>query len=76
MKTILITGGTSGIGKGIAMNYLIRGYRVIVIGSSSANGDAFYKEATRLGAEERAVFLQANLSLIEENKRIIKEIKS
>ena len=57
-------------------NYLIRGHRVIVIGSSSANGDVFYKEATRLGAEERAIFLQANLSLIEENKRIIKEIKS
>ncbi len=35
MKTILITGGTDGMGKGVAMHFLKKGDRVIVVGSSS-----------------------------------------
>lgn len=76
MKTILITGGASGLGKGIAMHYLKKGERVIVIGSSSKNGETFCKEAEQLGAQERAVFMKANLSLVSENQRIIEEVKS
>lgn len=34
MKTILITGVTNGIGNGLAMNYLKKGHRVIIIGNS------------------------------------------
>jgi len=76
MKTILVTGGTNGIGKGIAMHFLKRGERVIVVGSSSKNGNTFYNEAKQLGAEERAVYIQADLSLVKENRRIIEEIES
>ncbi|TCZ79398.1 SDR family NAD(P)-dependent oxidoreductase [Paenibacillus albiflavus] len=76
MKTILVTGGTDGIGKGIATHYLKKGDRVIVIGSSAAKGNLFLSEAKQLGAEERAIFLQADLSSVKENKRIIEEVKS
>lgn len=76
MKTILITGGTSGIGKGIAMHYLKNGDRVIVVGSSNAKGEAFYEESRKLGAQERAVYLKADLSLVKENRRIIEEVRS
>ncbi|WP_239616420.1 SDR family NAD(P)-dependent oxidoreductase [Cohnella mopanensis] len=76
MKTILVTGGTDGIGKGIATHFLKMGERVIVVGSSSTKGNLFLQEASRLGAGERAVFLQANLSLVNENKRIVEEVKS
>ncbi|WMT41759.1 SDR family NAD(P)-dependent oxidoreductase [Paenibacillus sp. D2_2] len=76
MKTILVTGGTDGIGKGIAMHFLKKGDRVIVVGSSSAKGDLFLNETRQLGVEERAIFLQANLSLVKENKRIIEDLKS
>jgi short chain dehydrogenase len=76
MKTILVTGGTNGIGKGIAMHFLKKGERVIVVGSSAKNGDIFYNEAKQFGAEERAVYIQADLSLVKENRRIIEEIKS
>lgn len=75
MKTILVTGGTDGIGKGVAMHFLKKGDRVIVVGSSQAKGESFYREAKQLGLEERAIFLQANLSLVKENLRIIQEIK-
>ncbi|MFE4709284.1 SDR family NAD(P)-dependent oxidoreductase [Paenibacillus sp. NPDC056722] len=76
MQTILITGGTDGIGKGVATHFLKKGDRVIVVGSSSAKGELFLREARQSGAKERAFFLQANLSLVKENKRIIEEIKS
>ena len=76
MKTILITGGTDGIGKGVAMHFLKKGHRVIVVGSSAAKGDIFYNEAKQLGVEGRAFFLQANLSLVKENQRIVEEVKS
>lgn len=76
MKTILITGGTDGIGKGVSAHFLKKGDRVIVVGSSSAKGNLFLNEARQMGAEGRAYFLQANLSLVNENKRIIEEVKS
>ncbi len=76
MKTILITGGTSGIGKGIAMHYIKNGDRVIVIGNSMANEEAFYKEARNMGAQERAIYFKADLSLIQENRRIVEEVRN
>lgn len=74
MKTLLVTGGTDGMGKGIAIHFLKEGNCVIVVGSSSEKGNAFLKEAKILGAEERAFFLQADLSLVKENQRIVEEV--
>ena len=76
MKTILITGGASGIGKALAIHYLNKGQRVIAIGSSSKNGDLFNSEVKQLGAKERAIYIQADLSLVKENHRIIQEVKN
>jgi NAD(P)-dependent dehydrogenase (short-subunit alcohol dehydrogenase family) len=76
MRTILITGGSAGLGKGIARYYLKKGDRVISVGSSIANGNAFLDEAKQIDAAERAFFIQADLSLISENQRLIKEIKN
>ena len=76
MKTVLITGGANGLGKGIAMRHLINGDCVIAVGSSSANGNTFYEEAKKIGAEDRAFYMQADLGLIKENQRLVEEIKS
>ena len=75
MKTVLVTGGTDGMGKGIAMHFLKKGDRVIVVGSSPAKGATFLNDAKVIGAEERAFFLQADLSLVKENMRIVEEVK-
>ncbi|WP_312815691.1 SDR family NAD(P)-dependent oxidoreductase [Sedimentibacter sp.] len=75
MKTILVTGGTDGIGKGLAMDLLKKGNRVIVLGSSLKKGLDFCSEAKQFTDENKVIFLQANLSLVSENKRIIEEIK-
>lgn len=76
MKTMMITGGTSGIGKEIAMHYLKKGDRVLVVGSSSTKLKTFAEEVGRLGAQDRAICFQADLSLVKENRRIIKEVEN
>lgn len=75
MEKILITGGTDGMGKAIAMYFLKKGDYVIIVGSSSHKGENFLNEARQLGASERAVFIQADLSLVKENERIVNEIR-
>ena len=63
MKTIVITGGTDGIGRALAQTYLDRGDTVVVIG----------RDATKaLGTH----FIQADLSLIRDNERVIAEIQA
>ncbi|SBW21516.1 short-chain dehydrogenase/reductase SDR [Candidatus Protofrankia californiensis] len=68
MKTIVITGGTDGIGRGLAEHCLDDGYDVLVVGRSEAKGEAF------ASLSEHAHFLPADLSLIEANRRVIGQI--
>jgi NAD(P)-dependent dehydrogenase (short-subunit alcohol dehydrogenase family) len=70
-KTILITGGTQGIGKALAMHLLNKGNRVIVVGSSQTKGDNFIREFNN----SNLIFIQSNLSLVKENERLINEFK-
>ncbi|MBF6065836.1 SDR family NAD(P)-dependent oxidoreductase [Nocardia terpenica] len=74
MKTVVITGGTDGMGKALALTYLRRGDRVIILGSNESKGRAVLAAATELGAADRAEFLRADLSLVSENRRILTRI--
>ncbi|TDE35494.1 SDR family NAD(P)-dependent oxidoreductase [Actinomadura sp. 6K520] len=74
MRTIVITGGTDGIGKGLGLHYLGRGARVIVVGSNPDKGRRFLEEARAIGSGERAAYVQADLSLVAENRRVVAEI--
>ncbi|MEG3632572.1 SDR family NAD(P)-dependent oxidoreductase [Micromonospora palythoicola] len=62
MRTLVITGGTQGIGKALAQHYLTRGDRVVVIGTNQNKGEALLAEANRLSASDRCSFLPADLS--------------
>ena len=48
-KTALITGGTSGIGGGIALIFAGEGAEVFVAGRDAERGDAFAAEAGKRG---------------------------
>lgn len=70
MKTILITGGTDGIGKGLVLHYLHKGYHVIAVGSNKDKGTYLISEMKNTNL----TFLQADLSLMSENLRVIKTV--
>jgi NAD(P)-dependent dehydrogenase (short-subunit alcohol dehydrogenase family) len=74
VKRIVISGGTDGIGKALALTYLSRGDSVVVLGRNAHKGTAFLKTARNLGAAARASFIRTDLSLVAENRRAIGEI--
>ncbi|MFC5749309.1 SDR family NAD(P)-dependent oxidoreductase [Actinomadura rugatobispora] len=74
MKNIVITGGTSGIGLALARHCRDRGDNVLVVAPDPVKGARFIEEAEEKGAGKRVFFVQADLSLVSENKRVLKEI--
>jgi NAD(P)-dependent dehydrogenase (short-subunit alcohol dehydrogenase family) len=64
MKTIVVTGGTEGIGKALARTYLDRGDNVVIIGRDGRK------------SLPGAHFVEADLSLLAENRRVLEEIKA
>ncbi|MFE5565880.1 SDR family NAD(P)-dependent oxidoreductase [Amycolatopsis japonica] len=68
MSTAVITGGTDGIGRGLAEEYLQRGYDVLVVGTSKTKGEMFARSA------ERASFLAADLSRVSDNEQMVAHI--
>ncbi|MFC4012294.1 SDR family NAD(P)-dependent oxidoreductase [Nonomuraea purpurea] len=64
MKTLVITGGTDGMGRALARTYLDRGDTVVIVGRDGRK------------APHGAAFIAADLSLISENRRVIKEINA
>jgi NAD(P)-dependent dehydrogenase (short-subunit alcohol dehydrogenase family) len=63
-KTVVISGGTDGMGRAVALGRLARGDRVIAIGSNPDKGSALAAEAARGAAADRFEFIQADLSSI------------
>ena len=76
MKTFIITGATQGIGRGIALQQIQEGNKVIAIGNSNQNGQSLVAEAKSLAQGDNLTFVQADLSLVAENKRVIEYIQS
>jgi NAD(P)-dependent dehydrogenase (short-subunit alcohol dehydrogenase family) len=68
VKSIVITGGTDGIGAALARQRLAQGDTVTVIGRDEAKGAAL----AALGA----AFLPADLSLVSENRRLVAELNA
>lgn len=76
INTYAVSGGTDGIGRAFALDRLAHGDEVAVIGRDVAKGRAFLSDAAALGADGRAHFVPADLSLVSENRRVIDELRS
>ncbi|MFF2023522.1 SDR family NAD(P)-dependent oxidoreductase [Streptomyces sp. NPDC058171] len=73
MKTIVITGGTDGMGAALARHFLAAGERVVVVGRSRGKFEALVS-AVALGnpsATARAEFLAADLSALDDGRRVV-----
>ncbi|RSN31962.1 oxidoreductase [Amycolatopsis sp. WAC 01416] len=67
MKTIVISGGTDGMGKALAMEYLGRGDTVVVLGRDPAKGAVFAESGG-------ATFIQADLGLVACNHEVVERV--
>lgn len=73
-KTIIIAGGTDGIGRALANMLLQRGERVTILGTSQTKGEAFVASAK--GGAGQAAFIRADLNTIAGNHVAISAIRA
>ncbi|WP_328991179.1 SDR family NAD(P)-dependent oxidoreductase [Kribbella sp. NBC_01245] len=75
MKDVVVAGGTTGLGRAIALHYLREGARVTVIGSTPARGEQFVKDGEQF-VKDGAAFIQADLLSVAENRRVVEEVRA
>lgn len=73
-ETALVTGGTDGIGKAIALGLARSGRRVVVAGRNADKGARVESEIRRSTLNAHVHFIQADLSLAREADRLAAEI--
>ncbi|PZT71708.1 MULTISPECIES: SDR family NAD(P)-dependent oxidoreductase [unclassified Streptomyces] len=76
MQTVVITGGTDGLGKGLALHCLSQGARVLAVGSTPAKGQALLAQAEALRAGDRVVFLRADLTSVAATRQLVTRIRA
>lgn len=69
-KTVLISGGTSGIGLAAAMELLACGWNVVITGRGRDRG---YKAIDQLGSAERSFYVQGDVSCEADCSAMVKE---
>lgn len=68
-KVAIITGGTKGIGYGIALEYIREGAKVVITGRNSETGAAAEKELQKAGGDVR--YVQCDVAKIEDLQMIV-----
>lgn len=74
-RNIVITGGTDGMGKAVAIRLAKLGPRLLLISRNPNKGNAAVAEIKQLSGNNDVTFLQANLSLAKNVKRAAEQIR-
>jgi NAD(P)-dependent dehydrogenase (short-subunit alcohol dehydrogenase family) len=74
-RIALVTGGTDGIGKEIALGLARRGYQIVVVGRDAEKGAHAQNFLLANGAVS-ARFLQADLALVHETRALAEKVAS
>jgi NAD(P)-dependent dehydrogenase (short-subunit alcohol dehydrogenase family) len=74
-KTVLITGGTSGIGKAAAVALAAMDANVVIVGRNSGRGEAAVEEIRARSRNEAVELLLADLSAQSEVRRLAEEFE-
>ena len=72
-KTVLVTGGTSGIGEATARAYAAEGADVVITGRDEQRGRQIVESLVKAGA--RARFVPADLERLEDVQRLAAEVE-
>uniref|UniRef100_A0AC35TGX2 NAD(P)-binding protein n=1 Tax=Rhabditophanes sp. KR3021 TaxID=114890 RepID=A0AC35TGX2_9BILA len=73
-KVVIVTGGNSGIGKGIVLKFASEGAKVVFVGRSEKTIEETRQEVVEHGAKsENILAIKADVSLKEETDRIVGE---
>lgn len=73
MRTIVITGGTDGMGAALVRHYLAAGDRVVVIGRSREKFERLIGTAPDRAAAE---FVQADLASVADSRRVVTQLRA
>jgi len=76
MKTVLITGGTDGIGKQTALNIASKNHHVVIVGRDSKKCKSVCDEISNKTNNNNIESFTFDLSLVSENKALASKIKS
>ncbi|UZS00306.1 SDR family NAD(P)-dependent oxidoreductase [Chondrinema litorale] len=75
-KTVVITGGTSGIGKQTAITFAQNGFTVFITSRNTDIGKAAAEEIISISGNQDVYYILGNLSSIQECKDLIKKIET